>query len=132
MANKEKEARQPSTEELSLFARLDELEEKEAKNAELDQPWQDDSDNERSRTEIGFEKREDDTRSTLSQSEDTNQTKKKVTWETLDNKDDTVVNSNDSSESENDDDEDVQRTISVRFSSSSTSLQGQVNNSLQC
>ena len=47
-----------SSEELSLFARLDELEEKEAKNAELDQLWQDDSDNEESKVEIGFKKRE--------------------------------------------------------------------------
>ncbi|XP_078365161.1 uncharacterized protein LOC144649523 isoform X2 [Oculina patagonica] len=131
VANKEKEAQQPSSEELSLFARLDELEEKEAINAELDQLWQDDSCNEESRPKIGFEKREDDKRLTLSKSEDTNQTKKKVTWETLDIKDDTVVNSNDSSESENGDDEDVQRTISVRFSSSSSSsLQGQVEKQL--
>ena len=131
--NKEKEARHASSEELSLFARLDELEEKEAQNAELDQLWQDDSDNRGSKTaEIGFEKRDDDTRSTPLQSENTNQTKKKVTWETLDSKNDAVVDSNDSSGSENDDDdEDVQRTISVRFSSSSTSLQGRVNNTLK-
>lgn len=130
--NKEKEAWHASSEELSLFARLDELEEKEAQNAELDQLWQDDSDNRGSKTaEIEFEKRDDDTRSTPLQSENTNQTKKKVAWETLDSKNDAVVDSNDSSGSENCDDEDVQRTISVRFSSSSTSLQGQVNNTLK-
>lgn len=119
-----------SSEESSLFARLDELEELEAENAELDQLWEDDSGNryKESETENGYIQKDDDKRSALTQSEITNQAKKKVTWETLDNKNDTVVNSSDSSESDNDNgDEDIQRTISVRFSSSSTLLKGQVN-----
>lgn len=123
-------AQQVSSEESSLFARLDELEELEAENAELDQLWEDDSGNryKESETENGYIQKDDDKRSALTQSEITNQAKKKVTWETLDNKNDTVVNSSDSSESDNDNgDEDIQRTISVRFSSSSTLLKGQVN-----
>lgn len=84
-----------------------------------------------SKTETGYAQEEDDSRLALIQSENTNQAKKKVTWETLDNKDDYVVNSSDSSESDSDNgDEDIQRTISVKFSSSSTLLKGQVNNSL--
>ena len=123
---------QVSSEELSLFARLDELEEKEAENAELDQLWKDDFDYGENKTEIGYAQKGDDKRSALTQSENTNPAKK-VTWETLDNKNDAVVNSSDSSESDNDSgDEDIQRTISVRFSSSSTLLKGQVNNSLLC
>lgn len=122
---------QVSSEELSLFARLDELEEKEAENAELDQLWQDDFDYKESKTEIGYAQKGDDKRSALTQSQNTNPAKKKVTWETLDNKNDTVVNSSGSSESDNDSgDEDIHRTISVRFSSSSTSLKGQVSNGL--
>lgn len=117
-----------SSEESSLFVRLDELEELEAENAELDQLWEDDSGYKESETETGYTQKDDDKRSALTQSEITNQAKKKVTWETLDNKNDTVVNSSDSSESDNDNgDEDIQRTISVRFSSSSTLLKGQVN-----
>lgn len=133
IAKKEtKVVQQVSSEDLSLFARLDELEEKEAENAELDQLWQDDFDFKESKTEIGYAKK-DDERPALTQTENTNQAKKKVTWETLDNKNDTVVNSSDSLESDNDNgDEDIQRTISVRFSSSSTSLKVQVNNSLLC
>ena len=120
-------------EELSLFARLDELEEKEAENAELDQLWQDNFDYGESKTEIGYAQKGDDKSSVLAQSENTNPAKKKVTWDTLDNRNDTVVNSSDSSESDNDSgDEDIHRTISVRFSSSSTLLKGQVNNSLLC
>lgn len=129
---REIKAQQVSSEDSSLFARLDELEELEAENAELDQLWEDDS---------GYKEREakneyaqkDDKRSALNQSENTNRGKK-VTWETLDNKNNTVVNSSDSSESDNDNgDEDIQRTISVRFSSSSTLLKGQVNKySLLC
>ena len=121
---------QLSSEELSLFARLDELEEKEAENAELDQLWQDDFDYKESKTETGYAKKDDDERSELTCMENSNQGKKKVTWETLDNKNDTVVNSSDSSENDNDSgDEDIQRTISVRFSSPSTLLKGQVSNS---
>lgn len=125
-----KVAQQVSSEELSLFARLDELEEKEAENAELDQLWED-FDCKDSKTETGYAQEEDDKRLALIQSENTNQAKKKVTWETLDNKNDTVVNSSDSSESDNDSgDGDIQRTISVKFSSSPTLLKRQVNNSL--
>lgn len=123
-------AQQVSSEESSLFARLDELEELEAENAELDQLWEDDSGNryKESETENGYIQKDDDKRSALTQAEVTNQAKKKVTWETLDNNNDTAVNSSDSSESDNDNgDEDIQRTISVRFSSSSTLLKGQVN-----
>ena len=124
---------QVSSEELSLFARLDELEEKEAENAELDQLWQDDFDFKETKTEVGYAQKGDDKRSALTQSENTNPVKKKVTWETLHNKNDTVVNSSDSSENDNDSgDEDINRTISVRFSSSSTLLKGQVNNSPLC
>ena len=118
---------QVSSDELSLFARLDELEEKEAENAELDQ---NNFDYKESITEIGYVQKGDDKRSALNQSENTNPAKKKVTWETLD-KTDTVVNSSDSTQSDNDSgDEDIQRTISVRFSSSSTLLKGQVSNGL--
>ena len=118
-----------SSEELSLFARLDELEEKEAKNAELGHLRQDDSDYEWNKAVTGFKMREDEARLALAQSGNVKHTKKKGTWETLDNKGDTVVNWNDSSGSESEvDDENVQRTISVRFSSTqSTSLQRQVN-----
>ena len=121
-------AQQVSSEESSLFARLDELEELEAENAELDQLWEDDSGYKESETETGYTQKDDDKRSALNQSENTNLGKKKVTWETLDNTNNTVVNSSDSSESDNDNgDEHIQRTISVRFSSSSTLLKGQVN-----
>ena len=124
-----KVVQQVSSEELSLFARLDELEEKEAENAELDQLWENDAGYKENKT--GYTQKEDDKRWTPTESENTNQAKRKITWETLDNKNDIVVNSSDSSESDNDNgDEDIQRTISVRFSSSSTVLKGQVNNSL--
>ena len=120
-------AQQVSSEESSLFARLDELEELEAENAELDQLWEDDSGYKESEAKNGYAQK-DDKRSALNQSENTNLGKKKVTWETLDNTNNTVVNSSDSSESDNDNgDEHIQRTISVRFSSSSTLLKGQVN-----
>ena len=121
---------QVSSDELSLFARLDELEEKEAENAELDQLYQDNFDYKESITEIGYVQKGDDKRSALNQSENPNPTKKKVTWETLD-KTDTVVSSSDSTQSDIDSgDEDIHRTISVRFSSSSTLLKGQVSNGL--
>lgn len=126
-------AQQVSFEESSLFARLDELEELETENAELDQLLEDDSGYKESEAKNGYAQK-DDKRSTLHQSENTNRGKKKVTWETLDNTNNTVVNSSDSSESDNDNgDEDIQRTISVRFSSLSTLLKGQVNKySLLC
>ena len=133
MEKQETKAQQVSSEELSLFARLDELEELEAENAELDRLWEGDSGYKESKTETECAKKEDDDkRSVLAQSENTNQAKKKVTWETLDNDTETVVNSSDSSESDSDKCEDIQRTISVRFSTSSPLLKGQVNNSLLC
>ena len=115
-----------SSEDLSLFARLDELEEKETKNDELDQLWQDDSDSKENVTASGCTKEGGDTREGLPQKQDTNQTKNKVTWEAHYVKNEAVVSSSDSSGS--DDDDGVQSTIiSVKFSSSSVPFQGEVS-----
>lgn len=128
--NIEKTVQIVSSEDLSLFARLDELEEKETKNAELDQLWQDDSDSKENVTASGCSKEGGDTREGLPQKQDTNQTKKKVTWEARYVKNEAVVSSSDSSGS--DDDDGVQSTISVKFSSSSVPLQGKVSCSFYC
>jgi len=105
-----------------LFARLDELEEKETANAELDQLGKDNSDEE-NKTETEFVKKEDDVRwAQPSTATDKDITKKKVKWEACVDKKD--CSENDDSEEEEDDD-DVETTIPVKFTSSSMSLQGQ-------
>lgn len=122
----DREAQRVSTEDLSLFARLDELEEKETANAELDQLGKDNSDEE-NKTETEFVKKEDDVRwAQPSTATDKDITKKKVKWEACVDKKD--CSENDDSEEEEDDD-DVETTIPVKFTSSSMSLQGQVNGS---
>lgn len=118
-----------SSEDLSLLARLDELEEKETKNAELDQVGKDDSDDEKSITTGEHANIQGDARWGLHHKDKTNETKKKVTWEIHDVKDETVLSSTDSTTSEDDDEnhdsDDLQTTISVKFSSSSEHSQGQ-------
>ena len=125
-----------SSEDLSLLARLDELEEKETKNAELDQVGKDDSGDEKSITTGKHTNIQGDARWGLHHKDKTNETKKKVTWEIHDVKDETVVSSTDSTTSEDDDEnhdsDDVQTTISVKFSSSAEHSQGQVSISLYC
>ena len=102
-----------------MFARLDELEEKETANAELAQLGEDKSDEE-SKTEVGFVKKKEDVRWVQPLTgKDRDVTKKKVSWEAED------VNENDD-DSDDDEDEDDATTIAVKFSSS-TSLQWKVN-----
>lgn len=125
-----------SSEDLSLLARLDELEEKETKNAELDQVGKDDSSDEKSMTIGEHTNIQGDARWGLHHKDKTNETKKKVTWEIHDVKDETVVSSTDSTTSEDDDEnhdsDDLQTTISVKFSSSLEHSQGQVSISFYC
>ena len=125
-----------SSEDLSLLARLDELEEKETKNAELDQVGKDDSGDEKSITTGEHANIQGDARWGLHHKDKTNETKKKVTWEIHDVKDETVVSSMDSTTSEDDDEnhdsDDLQTTISVKFSSSLEYSQGQVSISFYC
>lgn len=125
-----------SSEDLSLLARLDELEEKETKNAELDQVGKDDSGDEKSITTGKHTNIQGDARWGLHHKDKTNETKKKVTWEIHDVKDETVVSSTDSTTSEDDDEnhdsDDLQTTISVKFSSSSEHSQGKVSISFYC
>lgn len=125
-----------SSEDLSLLARLDELEEKETKNAELDQVGKDDSGDEKSITTGEHTNIQGDARWGLHHKDKTNETKKKVTWEIHDVKDETVVSSTDSTTSEDDDEnhdsDDLQTTISVKFSSSLEHSQGQVSISFYC
>lgn len=125
-----------SSEDLSLLARLDELEEKETKNAELDQVGKDDSGDEKSITTGEHANIQGDARWGLHHKDKTNETKKKVTWEIHDVKDETVVSSTDSTTSEDDDEnhdsDDLQTTISVKFSSSLEYSQGQVSISFYC
>lgn len=125
-----------SSEDLSLLARLDELEEKETKNAELDQVGKDDSSDEKSMTIGEHTNIQGDARWGLHHKDKTNETKKKVTWEIHDVKDETVVSSTDSTTSEDDDEnhdsDDLQTTISVKFSSSLEYSQGQVSISFYC
>lgn len=129
-------AQKVSSEDLSLLARLDELEEKETKNAELDQVGKDDSGDEKSITTGENTKIQGDARWGLHHKDKTNETKKKVTWEIHDVKDETVVSSTDSTTSEDDDEnhdsDDLQTTISVKFSSSSEHSQGKVSISFYC
>lgn len=123
----DREAQRVSTEDLSLFARLDELEEKETANAELDQLGKDNSDEE-NKTKTGFAKKEDGVRWVQpSTATDKDITKKKVKWEACVDKKDYNENDDDSGDEEEDDD--VETTIPVKFTSSSMSLQGQVNGS---
>lgn len=125
-----------SSEDLSLLARLDELEEKETKNAELDQVGKDDSGDEKSITTGKHTNIQGDARWGLHHKDKTNETIKKVTWEIHDVKDETVVSSTDSTTSEDDDEnhdsDDLQTTISVKFSSSSEHSQGKVSISFYC
>ena len=129
ITRKDKEAQPLSSEDLSLFARLEELEEKETANAELDQIGKDDSDD-NSRTEIGFVKENDDVRWEQSlTAKDKDITKRKVRWEaSVTNKGSKKTDGLDSDDDDdNEDGDDVKTTIDVKFSSSSTSQQ-QVNN----
>ncbi|PFX32262.1 Unconventional prefoldin RPB5 interactor [Stylophora pistillata] len=73
------EVQKVSSEEWSLFARLDELEEKETRNAELDQVGQDDSIDENSTGEH-TKIQGDGGKVEKEEREKTNETKKKVTW----------------------------------------------------
>lgn len=123
------EVQKVSSEELSLFARLDELEEKETRNAELDQVGQDDSIDENSTGEH-TKIQGDGGKVEKEEREKTNETKKKVTWKMHYVKDETEVSSTDSTASEDDDEndnndsDDIQTTISVKFSSLSGLSQG--------
>ena len=130
ITRKDREAQPLSSEDLSLFARLEELEEKETANAELDQIGQDDSDD-NSKTEIGFVKENDDVRwEQSSKAKDKDITKRKVKWEACvtykDSKENDDDDSGDNDDDDDDDGDDVKTTIDVKFSSSSTSQQ-QVN-----
>ena len=126
ITRKDRVAQPLSSEDLSLFGILEELEEKETANAELDQIGQDDSDD-NSKTKIGFVKENDDVRWEQSlTAKDKDITKRKVKWEAC------VTNKNskendDDDDSGGSDDDDVKTTIDVKFSTSSTSQQ-QVNN----
>ncbi|XP_073234238.1 uncharacterized protein [Porites lutea] len=113
------------TDDLALFARLDELEKTETANAELDQFL--DEEKTEIKTDSEYRKKEDDVRwvpSLMTLSDDNN--KKKVTWGDDDDKKDADGNVGDSDDDSDDDDEDGRRTIAVKFSHSSTLSHGQV------
>ena len=118
------------TDDLALFARLDELEKTETANAELDQFL--DEEKTEIKTDSEYSKKEDDVRwvpPLKTQNDDNN--KRKVTWEDDDVKKDAdgnVGDSDDDSDDDDDDDDDDDggRTIAVKFSHSPTLSHGQV------
>ena len=125
MTKIDREVKPLAAEDLSLFARLDALEKEETTNAELDQLDEDNS-AEEIKTESGYMKKEDGVRWVQSMTaKDSDSKKKKVTWGASDIKNDAGENVDDAN-GDSDDDNDVQRTIAVKFSHSSTSFQGQV------
>ena len=119
---KDREKKAIVTDDLALFARLDELEKTEAANAELDQFWDEEKSDIKNDSE---HRKKDDVRwvpPLKTQNDDNN--KKKVTWGDDDGKKDADKNVGDSDDDS--DDEDGRRTIAVKFSHSSTLSHGQV------
>lgn len=123
---KDREKKAIVTDDLALFARLDELEKTETANAELDQFLNEEKTE--IKTDSEYRKKEDDVRwvqPLMTLSNDNN--KKKVTWGDDDVKKDADGNVGDSDDdSDDDDDEDGGRTIAVKFSHSSALSHGQV------
>ena len=122
---KDREKKAIVTDDLALFARLDELEKTETANAELDQFLHEEKTE--IKTDSEYRKKEDDVRwvqPLMTRSNDNSQ--KKVTWGDDDVKKDADGNVGDSDDDSDDDDEDGQRTIAVKFSHSSTLSHGQV------
>lgn len=128
---KDREKKASVTDDLALFARLDELEKAEIANAELDQFL----DEEKSEIKLDSEyRKKDEVRwvPPLMNLNDDND-KKKVTWGDNDVEKDAEGNVGDSDDDgddgdddDNDDEEDGRRTIAVKFSHSSTVSHGQV------
>ena len=126
-AQKDGEKKAIVTDDLALFARLDELEKTETANAELDQFL--DEEKTEIKTDSEYRKKEDDVRCVpplKTQNDDNN--KRKVTWGDDDGKKDADGNVGDSDDDSDvdDDDDDGGRTIAVKFSHSSTLSHGQV------
>ena len=123
---KDREKKAIITDDLALFARLDELEKTEAANAELDQFWDEEKSDIKNDSE--YRKKEDVVRwvpPLKTQNDDNNE--KKVTWGDDDAKKDADGNVGDSDDDDSDDnDEDGRRTIAVKFSHPSTLSHGQV------
>lgn len=123
---KDREKKAIVTDDLALFARLDELEKTETANAELDQFL--DEEKSEIKNDSEHRKKEDDVRwvpPSKTQNDDNN--KKKVTWGDDDVKKDADGNVGDSDDDDSDDnEEDGRRNIAVKFSHSSTLSHGQV------
>ena len=124
---KDREKKAIVTDDLALFARLDELEKTETANAELDQFL--DEEKSEIKNDSEHRKKEDDVRwvPPLKTQKNDDNNKKKVTWGDDDVKKDADGNVGDSDDDDSDDnEEDGQRTIAVKFSHSSTLSHEQV------
>ena len=123
---KDREKKAIVTDDLALFARLDELEKTETANAELDQFL--DEEKSEIKNDSEHRKKEDDVRwvPPLKTQKNDDNNKKKVTWGDDDVKKDADGNVGDSDDDSDDNDEDGQRTIAVKFSHPSTLSHGQV------
>ena len=110
-----------SSEELSLLARLDELEEKETANAELHH-WDDfDNDNKNS---VQYSSKDDDVtqeKSSVAQDKEIGRLIRKVKWNDFDGAKDSGSNSGDSDDYGEGNGE-VKTTIAVKFSTSPRSI----------
>ena len=124
---KDREKKAIVTDDLALFARLDELEKTETANAELDQFL--DEEKSEIKNDSEHRRKEDDVRwvPPLKTQKNDDNNKKKVTWGDDDVKKDADGNVGDSDDDDSDeDDEDGRRTIAVKFSHSSTLSHEQV------
>ena len=107
-----------SSEDLSLLARLDELEKKETANAEL--YWWDDFDND-DKNSVRCSNKDDDVRwemPSIALDKESDGLIKKVKWDNFDAAKDTGRDSGDSDDDGEDGNGDVKTTIAVKFSSS--------------
>lgn len=111
-----------SSEELSLLARLDELEKKETANAELNH-WDDfDNDNKNS---VQYSSKDDDVtqeKSSIAQDKEIGGLIRKVKWNDFDGAKDSGSNSGDSDDYGEEGNGEVKTTIAVKFSTSPRSI----------
>ena len=110
-----------SSEELSLLARLDELEKKETANAELYE--EDDFDND-DKNSVQCSNKDDVTweKSSVAQDKESGGLIRKVKWNDFDGEKDSGSNSGDSDDYGEEGNGEVKTTISVKFSSSPKSI----------
>lgn len=111
-----------SSEELSLLARLDELEKKETANAELYHGDDFDNDNKNS---VQYSSKDDDVtqeKSSVAQDKEIGGLIRKVKWNDFDGAKDSGSNSGDSDDYGEEGNGEVKTTIAVKFSTSPTSI----------